>query len=485
MDMWNEDEKKPDFDYNQIEGLIDEIKKSESNVAIDNLLMELLFFFYSSKDGLYIVDANGITVRVNKAFEEITGISAKKMINRNVNDLVREGFFDQSVAAEVLKSKKPTTIIQKYQNGNTALVTGTPNIDSSGQIKNIVSNVRDISELNKLYDDLSAKERLIEQYSEYISELDHYKDDGIIAYSESMKTLMKTIRQVAKSDSSILFLGESGVGKTMFARYLWKLGGDLKKPFIAVNCAAIPQTLIESELFGYVRGAFTGAERSGKEGLIQSAKGGILFLDEVSQIPFSLQAKLLGFLESKEVTKIGSVKPDKVDVRILSATNENLEKLVETGEFREDLYYRLNVIPLQIKPIRERREDILPTVNYFLNELNKKASLNKSIDKDLMDKLIGFSWPGNVRQIRNIVERIYVMSNGNRLTIEDLPKDIEQRDGRHNHLCDLPNDMRKRIQEIEKIWIKEAIEKGGSVREAAKILGVPPTTLFRKYKGYL
>jgi PAS domain S-box-containing protein len=482
--MKTNDGKDPAICGDNIETILEDIKKNDSKLSKDDLLRDLLLLFYSSQDGMYIVDADGVTLRVNKAFEEITGIPADKMINQNVNDLVRDGYFDQSVAAEVLLKKKPVTIIQKYQNGKTALVTGTPNINSEGKIINIVSNIRDISELDKLYEDLSTKERIIEQYSEYISGLDNYQEEGIIAYSESMKNVLKAIRQASKSDSSILFLGESGVGKSMFARYLWKHSGDISKPFITVNCAAIPQNLMESELFGYESGAFTGAEKGGKEGLIQAASGGILFLDEVSQIPYNLQAKLLVFLESNEVTRIGAVKPTKVNVRIVSAANENLEALVEAGKFREDLYYRLNVIPIHIKPVRERKEDILPTVMFFLNELNEKNNTDKHIDKKLMDKLVNNSWPGNIRQIKNIIERMYVMDDDQSLTLSDLPEDFINKTANLNQLYNLPSNINHRIKELEHTWIKEAVEKSGSIRGAAKLLGIPPTTLFRKYNSH-
>jgi PAS domain S-box-containing protein len=456
------------------------------DAQIQTLLRELLIVFYCYQDGLYIVDGDGITLRVNPAFETITGIPADVFLHRDVAELERSGYFDHSVASEVLKQKTQITIVQKYKNGNTALVTGTPIIDERGRLFRVVSNIRDISELSRLYNELSVKDRLIEEYTEIIKGYE-IQGDEVVAASRAMRAVMKLLRRVASIDSHVLLLGESGTGKSMVARLIHRVGGSAR-PFVTINCAAIPANLIESELFGYVKGAFTGAVGHGKEGLIHAAGGGILFLDEIGQMPLSLQAKLLTFLESKEVTKIGAVKPDKVDVRIIAATNEDMEDMVARGAFRKDLYYRLNVISVKIPPLRERKEDILPIATNFLAELNRKNDDNKIIGTETADILIRYAWPGNVRQLQNVMEQMFFISQGNVLMPEDIPGELgaEHMDDslfiRNMLVADEDFSLPRRIAEIEKIWITEALNQGGSIRAAAAILDIPASTLFAKLK---
>src|SRR5665648_22416 len=340
------------MDNQNTQNLINQMMKkfnqySMSDEAV-NMLYELLYIFNNSEDGIYIVDANGITVRANPSFVEFAGVKAEELIGQNVRDLVTKGVFSRSAALEALEDKKVKTVVQEYSNGKIGLVTSTPIKNDKGEVIKVISNIRDITELNKLYDTISIKERLIQKYSKMIDEINLLEANGIVAESEGMLNTVKTARKVAKTDGNVMLLGDSGVGKSMIAKLIANLSERSGKTFVSINCGSIPEGLIESELFGYVEGAFTGASKGGKVGLIETADGGTLFLDEIAEIPLLLQPKLLMFLENNEVLRVGAVKPKKVDVRIIAATNKNLHDMVKQKTFRDDLYYRLNVIPITI-----------------------------------------------------------------------------------------------------------------------------------------
>lgn len=467
----------------------EKIQETYGDAELANLVKELLFVFYHSRDGLYVVDGEGITLRVNPAYETLTGFNAEQFLNRDVRELEREGYFYPSVASEVLETRKTKTIIQEYKTGGTALVTGSPIYDENGKVIRVISNIRDISELAKLYEELLYNKNLVNQYSKMIADMNSLERQGFIAESEEMITIVETAKRVANVDSNILILGESGVGKGNVAKLIASLSDRSDKPFITVNCSAIPEQLMESELFGYAPGAFTGASKTGKMGLIEAANGGVLFLDEIADVPLQLQSKLLLFMESKEVTRVGAVKATPVDVRIIAATNADLWERVKAKQYREDLYYRLNVIPIHVPPLRQRQGDIIPMCSYFLSRINKKNGTKKTISPEVMELLLSYPWPGNVRQLKNLLERVAVLSMGDVIKIEDLPKDFLQK-GELNRQADgisdieFPFSIQNKLDDIEKRWIKQAMEQGGSIRRSAELLGLTPSSLYRKLKKY-
>lgn len=466
------------------------IQKTYGDAELANFVRELLFVFYHSRDGLYVVDGDGKTLRVNPAYETLTGIHADQFLQRDVRELEKEGYFYPSVASEVLETKKAKSIIQEYKNGATALVTGNPIYDEKGRVIRVISNIRDISELTKLYEELLYNKNLVNQYSKMIATMNGLESKGFIAESKEMLTIVETAKRVAAVDSNVLILGESGTGKGNLAKLIASFSDRADKPFITVNCSAIPEQLMESELFGYSAGAFTGASRTGKMGLIEAANGGVLFLDEIADMPLHLQPKLLMFMESKEVTKVGATKAVPVDVRIIAATNANLLEKVREGKFREDLYYRLNVIPIVIPPLRERKDDIVPITIHLLNQINKKYGTLKTISQEVIESFLCHEWPGNVRQLKNLLERVVVLSTGKEIVKGDLPKDFledEETDRKRDPYInenELPGSMSDEIERLEKHWITMALKRGGSIRNAGSILGMNPSSVYRKMKKY-
>ena len=287
--------------------------------------------------------------------------------------------------------------------------------------------------------------------------------------------------QVAPTDLSILVTGESGVGKEIFARMIHDNSSRKHKKLVSVNCGAIPENLLESELFGYEPGAFTGASPDGKIGLIEAADGGMVFLDEIGELPLALQPKLLSFLETGEIMRVGSTKTKKVDCRIVTATNRNLKTMVDEGGFREDLFYRLSVIPIEVPPLRERREDIMPLILHFLRRANQDLGTDKVIKASVLKVMESSEWPGNIRQLKNVIERMVVLSQNKEIGLEDFP--YEEAAGSEpvvKENKELPISLQDVVHEIEDAYIEKALREGGSVRQAAELLGLPPTTFFRK-----
>jgi len=301
--------------------------------------------------------------------------------------------------------------------------------------------------------------------------------------SQAMYNVLQLAKRLADVDSTVLITGESGVGKGLIAKYLHKNGHRKNKPFVTVNCGAIPENLMESELFGYERGAFTGSRAEGKMGLFQEAEGGTIFLDEISELPLNLQVKLLQVIQEREFKKVGGVKSIPVDVRIISATNRELRSLVEIGKFREDLYYRLNVVPINVPPLRERREDILPLIHTSLYQLNAKLGESKTIDPQALAILLTYSWPGNAREVENIIERLVITTRDSVVKPENLPSYLLEHSGTR-HPIRSERSLAEAVEEVEKELLESALKKHGSTRTVAKVLGVSQPTVVRKMSKY-
>ncbi len=347
------------------------------------------------------------------------------------------------------------------------------------------------------FDDLLKKVKIIERESaneEQIQKIEYQKDlyhseefEGIIGKSRAFKSILSKIPRIAITKASVLIIGESGTGKEIIADLIQSLSDRKEQPFIKVNCAAIPDSLIESELFGYEKGAFTGADK-GRKGLIEEADRGTLFLDEIGEIPYSLQSKLLRFLQNYEIQKIGTKKTKKVDIRVIAATNRNLERQVKDGKFREDLYYRLNVVSLNIPPLRERKEDIPLLINYFIKDYIKslKISEEKKLSKSALDKLMKYDYPGNIRELNNIIKNSIIMSLSNIIEPEDIPIVNNDNDHvNHNDLPDTVDDMNEYISQVEKHLIEKALDRNeGNMSQAAKELKITLRILRYKIKKY-
>jgi len=441
----------------------------------------------SSYDGLWICDREGKVIRINRASEKINDIKAHEVVGRKMEELVSEGMIDRSVTLEVLKSRTPVTMIQRLRSGKQILVTGTPIFDQQGEIDLVVVNERDITELNRLRAELEQSRALARRYRSEIRNLHLQKTllDEVVIRSESMQRVLNTAMKVAGFDSVVLIQGESGVGKSFFAKLIHRASKRRDGPFIRVDCAAIPESLIESELFGYEEGAFTGARARGKPGQFELAEGGTLFLDEVGDLPMNVQVKLLRFLEENELIRIGGIKARKLNVRVIAATQRNLENMVREGQFRKDLFFRLNVVPLQIPPLRERVDDIPPLIHFFLRKFNRMCCTNKVIAPRAVDCLCRYPFPGNVRELSNLIERLVVLTPGDHIDVEDLPAHVRIKAfDKHLDMIESGWNLSKAVARLERDMIIRALKFFGSQRRAAGPLGINQSTLARKVKKY-
>lgn len=313
--------------------------------------------------------------------------------------------------------------------------------------------------------------------------------EELVAESPEMKNLITLLSRIALYDSTVLICGESGVGKEVVANSIHRNSPRKEEPFIKVNCTAIPESLLESQFFGYEPGAFTGALRQGKLGIFEAANNGTVFLDEIGDLPFSLQGKLLRVLQEGEVLRIAGTKPYKVNVRIIAATNKDLAEMVNQKLFREDLYYRLNVIPVYIPPLRERRADILPLLNYYKRKYEVKFGISKEFAPEVYDLLVNYNWPGNIRELRNMVERLFVTTEPESVIKPatlirggflqaNTPKTVR---GSYITVHAI-GPLKEAVEELEKLMIELALQKYGSIQKVASVLGVNPSTLWRKRK---
>lgn len=451
----------------------------------------------ASFDGIAITDHHGVVLYENKALEQFTGIKVEDIIGKNVNDIIAQGIVDHSITLKILKEKKPISMVQNYtKTGKKLLITGVPIKNKQGEIKRIIVNTRDLTILTNLEKEIQELKKQNEKMKLQNEVLTIKQDvkSSIVAHDMKTKEVIERALRVAQIESTVLIQGESGSGKEGIVNLIHQSSHRKDKPLVKINCGAIPEQLLESELFGYESGAFSGASAKGKPGLFETACGGTIFLDEIGEMPLQLQVKLLRVLQEYEITRIGGVKPKKIDVRVIAATHRSLKDMVEKGDFREDLYYRLKIIPINIPPLRERKADIIPLTYHFLNQLKLKYGIDRVFSQEALEYLQNHSWPGNVRELQNVVERVSLMVNkmmidmtdikhecGDHFLIggeESIKKDIKV----ENHEI---KPLKEQVEELEKEIIHHALRKFPSIRSAAKVLGIDKSTLIRKKKKYL
>ena len=451
----------------------------------------ILSVLENSYDGIYITDKNSVTIYVNKAYENLTGHKRSEYVGKHMDDLIKAGIMKVHITRDVIASKKSVTTREELISGKNVLVTGNPIFNNNNEIIAVVTNVRDISEIISLEKKERLAKEVISRYQKQFFDASTMRN--IVCESANTISVFNFAAKVAPKDSTVLLTGETGVGKEVVAKYIHYNSLRKDSNYIKINCGAIPENLLESELFGYVGGAFTGADPNGKPGLFELADNGTLFLDEIGELPLNLQSSLLRVLQDGEVTRVGSTKTRRVSVRIIAATNRNLKQMIEEKTFREDLYYRLNVISINIPPLRERRDDIPPLAELFIERLNKKYNTKKQVSDTFLLELMSLSWPGNVRDLSNFVERQYILSESDILTSihdttnnkkNDTYQDIQN--SISSAAAEDPDslNMDKVVSSIEAALIKTSLKKSSNTKEAAKLLGISQPTFSRKYNKY-
>jgi len=451
-------------------------KNALSVLSID----ELIPILDSISDAIFIDDAQGFTIWINKASEELYRIKRKDIIGKHVSFLENEGIFTPSVARIVMEQKREVSIIHQNRDGKRLLTTGIPIMDADNNMSKIITTTHDTTELVNLQNQLENVQNTLFGLKAH----DGFPD--IVANSPSMYNVLQLTKRLSGTDSTVLITGESGVGKGVIAKLLHENGSRRGYPFIKVNCGAIPENLIESELFGYESGAFTGSRKDGKKGLFETADKGTIFLDEISELPLNLQVKLLQVIQEREIKRVGGVESIPIDVRIISATNKDLTALVQEGKFREDLYYRLNVVPISIPPLRERPEDIIPMIRIFLNQNNIKVKEHKEIDSKTIAILMKYSWPGNVRELQNIIERLVITTKDTVIMPENLPSFIyDSASSAESPNTPAARSLKDALELAEREILLRAREQYKTTRAMAKALGVSQPTIVRKLQKFL
>ncbi|MED1791954.1 sigma 54-interacting transcriptional regulator [Brevibacillus nitrificans] len=431
-----------------------------------------------------IVDKNGVIVYINGALEEVYSVSKHYLLGKTVDDMEKGRIFFPSAAKAVFRSGKKETLIQESGTGNKVFVTATPFYDEAGELMYVVCCANDITELLQLREHLQTVEKEMETVKEELDKLRNTQSLTDIPWSsQCMVKVENTIRKVAEIDVSVLLTGESGVGKTTFARQLHHQSSRKGKPFVEINCGSIPESLLESELFGFEPGAFSGASQKGKKGLVEQAEKGTLFLDEIGELPMKLQVKLLTLIQEKTFYRVGGTTPKKVDFRLVAATNVDLLEKVERGEFRQDLYFRLIVFPISIPPLRERSEDILRMLLSFLDRFNQLYDRRLVLHQRAIDKLLAYRWPGNVRELEHMVQRLVLTVDDSIITVDDLPESIVGK--AQTPLPEQANrTLPETLREVERMLLQQAYQDCKSTTEMAKVLGISQPSVVRKLKQY-
>lgn len=430
---------------------------------------------------VYLTDGRGKTLYVNQAYLDRSGLDLEDLMGYTISEIHQNDTFHCDINAQVMAKRQMSNAIAYIPKTNRKLyVTGVPIFDADGNVKYVLTNDRDVGELMEVENQLLQlkQERILDQ-----KELEYYRSQdascNILYASSAMNELMELVKRIAPTDVTVLITGESGTGKELMANAVFSQSSRRDKPYVKINCAAIPADLLESELFGYEEGAFTGARRGGKIGAFELANHGTLLLDEVGDLPIQVQAKLLRALQEREIVRIGGQKTIQLDIRVIAATNRNLREEVRAGIFREDLYYRLNVMPLTIPSLRERREDIPILAGAFIEQFCEKYKKSVALESGSMAVLSAYDWPGNIRELKNLMERLVVINTTGTISQGILRRNLggaaEPIEGKK---------LKDAVVQLEKRMIQEALEQCGSKRKAAAMLGIDHSTLVKKCKQY-
>lgn len=445
----------------------------------------------TASDGLYITDRQGVTIAINRTYEYLTGFKASDLLGKNIKELIDDGTFDTVLNPEIVKTGKSLTRVQRTNKGRRVLLAGHPIFDYDDDVEMVVTYVRDVTLMSELQNQINHQKDLIDKFHSNHNDMTTGK---FITDSPKMKKLLEVVGRISETDATVLVLGETGVGKDVLAHKIHDMSLRANGPFFKVDCTSIPENLIESELFGYVSGAFSGASTKGKAGFFEISNGGTLFLDEIGELPLAMQGRLLRALQDGEIVRVGSTNPVKVDVRIVAATNRDLEKEVEEGNFRSDLFYRLRVAVLSVPPLRERREDIMLFVKFFLGRYYQKYKKTMRVSAPAEDSFSNYNWPGNVRELENLIHSLVVTSVDGNIREEDLPPSMQglkrEAIATNNAVApriydkDSGRSLKEIMAELEKDVLLEALAAHGSIAKVAKAMSVNRTTIFRKIRKY-
>lgn len=445
-------------------------------------------------EAILIVDHEGNILKYNNAFGRITDLRGRSYIGRNIKEFIANGLLKESAALKSLELKRKIDMNLTYESGQTATWTYIPVFDEQGNLVLTVGTGRDITKLITLEKQLKISETVISQYEDKRFILgENFGHSEIIYSSPKMLQVIRMSYKAAATPSPVLIWGETGVGKELVASYIHQNSSRGNKPFVAINCASIPDELLEAELFGYEEGSFTGAKKRGRQGLLEEAHGGTLFLDEIGELPLKMQSKLLRFLQEGNFKRIGSNKLQHVDVHILSATNLTEDQLTNSRHLRQDLFYRIGVIPIFVPSLRERKEDIFPLIRNFIQHFNTKYKTNIQIPPRIMHRLYNYEWPGNVRQLKNVIERIAILYGSKEISEEDLELVLHLKQQEAEGTQEIPSpespemppatSLKTAVERFEGNLIRQAYQATGSIMKAAKMLGINPSTIHRKLKS--
>lgn len=441
---------------------------------------DLNFILDITHSAITITNGEGIFTRLSKSCERIFGVPESELIGKNAFLLEEQGFFSTSVTCEVIRKQRRVTIIQKTAANKTVLVTGTPFFNKDKIIEKIINISKDITETNKLASDLKRLQAEHEWLKQELMKRTRMEHGKVASESPLMKDIIELVHHIANMDATVLLLGETGVGKGYMADMIHSASNRKDRPFISINCGAIPENLLESELFGYEKGAFTGALKEGKKGLFETAGSGTIFLDEIGDMPVNLQVKLLHVLDDRTVRRIGGSAPFKVDCRIIAATNKDIKELVRAGQFREDLFYRLNVVPITIPALRERKEDLLFLANMFLESMNDKYKMKKTFSEEAIRALYDYNYPGNIRELQNMIERLVINTLGDMIEAEKIR---EMTASSHQNIQSekiIP--LKEAVEQLERNMLLSAFQKYKTTRRVANALKIDQSTVVKKAK---
>ena len=433
-------------------------------------------------DGVFISDAMGTTLYVNQMYADLVGVPARDLRGKNVRDLVSEGFFDLALNPEVVRTGKPATYMQKLKDGKNVVISGSPVFDDKGRVCLVVTFVRDETRLAELNEQTGEQRKLIKEINDKLAFVaqSQGRDLEPVFASSAMQSVAMELKRYASTDATVLIMGETGVGKDEIARFIHQNSGRSDRRFVPINCGAITESLFESELFGHEGHAFTGAGSKAKPGLLEAADHGTLFLDEVGELSLNMQTKLLHVLQNRSFIRVGGNESVQVDIRVIAATNCDLEEMVRQKRFREDLYYRLNVIPIHIPPLRERKNDIIPLAQHFLDYYNQKYDFHRKLSPATCFALLNYRWEGNVRQLKNTIEQATIITDTDLIQPESLPMNVAGSEP----VQEVPAEagLNEMLERMELRYLQTFYERYGSIRKAAERLKLPPTTFLRHWE---